>query len=61
MATSKCDEIIVDGSDLIKSIRIGVRMPRMLRVRMVIASWLFTLAGLVSGSNVVVEVNNEES
>ena len=58
MATSKRDEIIVDGSDLIKSIRIGVRLPRALGVRMAIASWLFTLAGFVSGTTVLVEFND---
>lgn len=52
------DEIIVDGSELMRSVRLGVRMPRMFGARMTLATWLFSLAGLVSGTNVVVEVDD---
>ncbi len=60
MASTKTDEIIIDGRDLISSINIGVKMPRMFGLRMTIATWLFTLAGLVGGLNVVVEVDDDE-
>lgn len=52
------DEIIVDGSELLRSVRLGVRLPRMFGPRMTIATWLFSLAGFVSGTNVVVEVDD---
>jgi hypothetical protein len=52
------DEIIVDGSELLRSVRLGVRLPRMFGPRMTIATWLFSLAGFVSGANVVVEVDD---
>ena len=48
-------EITIDGGELIRSIHIGIRMPRMFGLRMTVATWLFNLAGLVSGTNVVVE------
>ncbi len=60
MASTKSDEIIIDGRDLIRSINIGVKMPRMFGLRMTAATWLFTLAGLVGGLNVVVEVDGDE-
>ena len=53
-------EITVDGSELLSSIRIGVRMPRMFGLRMWVATRLFELAGLVSGMNVVVEIDDED-
>ncbi|MGO1160555.1 hypothetical protein ACTOV4_01195 [Brucella sp. C7-11G] len=59
MASTKSDEIIIDGNDLISSINIGVKMPRMFGLRMTVAMWLFKLAGQVSGMNVVVEVDDE--
>ncbi|WP_037421955.1 hypothetical protein [Sinorhizobium sp. CCBAU 05631] len=55
-----CGEIVVDGDDLLRSLRIGIRMPRMFGPRMTVATWLFTLAGWVSGTNVVVEVGDDE-
>lgn len=60
MASNKTDEIILDGRDLISSINIGVKMPRMFGLRMTIATWLFILAGLVGGMNVVVEVDDDK-
>ena len=54
-------EIIVDGGKLLRSLRIGVRMPRMFGPRMTLATWLFTLAGWVSGLNVVVEVGEDDA
>lgn len=54
-----CGEIIVEGSELLSRLRIGVKMPRMFGPRMTVAAWLFQLAGLVSGTNVVVEVDDE--
>ncbi|PWJ73841.1 hypothetical protein C7441_12524 [Pseudaminobacter salicylatoxidans] len=53
-------EIVIDGRDLMESIRIGVRMPRLFGVRIWIATRLFELAGLVTGWNVVVEVEGDE-
>ncbi|KAB2781253.1 hypothetical protein [Brucella anthropi] len=60
MVSSKSDEIVIDGRDLLSSIRIGVKMPRMFGVRMTIATWLFNLAGFVGGLNVVVDADSEE-
>jgi len=60
MVSSKSDEIIIDGRDLLTSIRIGVKMPRMFGLRMTIATWLFKLAGFVSSLNVVVEADDDE-
>lgn len=60
MASSKKNEIILDGRDLISSINIGVKMPRMFGLRMTVATWMFSLAGLVSGMNVVIEVDGDE-
>uniref|UniRef100_A0A1A7GCZ4 Putative membrane protein n=1 Tax=biofilter metagenome TaxID=1070537 RepID=A0A1A7GCZ4_9ZZZZ len=60
MVSGKSDEIIIDGRDLLTSIRIGVKMPRMFGLRMTIATWLFKLAGLVSGLNVFVEADDDE-
>jgi len=50
-------EIVIDGRDLMAILRINVRMPRAFGIRMTIATWLFTLAGWVSGANVLVEVD----
>lgn len=52
-------EITIDGGDLMASIRIGIRMPRAFGLRMWIATRLFELAGWVSGTNVVVEIDEE--
>lgn len=52
-------EITIDGSELMSSIRIGVRMPRLFGPRMWVATRLFELAGWVSGTSVVVEVEDE--
>lgn len=60
MASSKKNEIVLDGRDLISSINIGVKMPRTFGLRMTVATWLFTLAGLVSGMNVIIEVDEDE-
>ena len=48
------DEIVIDGRELVASIRIGVRLPRAFGVRMWVATRLLVLAGLVRGTNVVV-------
>jgi len=53
-------EITIDGSELLRSFRIGVRMPRAFGLRMWMATRLFALAGLVSGMNVIVEVSDDE-
>lgn len=53
------DEIVIDGRELVASIRIGVRLPRAFGVRMWVATRLLELAGLVSGMNVVVEVDGD--
>lgn len=60
MVSSKSDEIVIDGRDLLSSIRIGVKMPRMFGLRMTVAMWLFNLAGRVSGMSVIVEVDGDE-
>ncbi|KAA9369552.1 hypothetical protein [Ochrobactrum quorumnocens] len=60
MASRKTDEIVLDCRELISSINIGVKMPRMFGLRMAVATWLFKLAGLVSGVNVVVEADDDE-
>lgn len=60
MASSKKDEIIIDGRDLISSITIGVKMPRTFGLRMTVATWLFRMGGLVSGMNVVVEGDGDK-
>ncbi|PRD42165.1 hypothetical protein C5748_17010 [Phyllobacterium phragmitis] len=52
------DEIIIDGAELLSSIRIGVRMPRMFGLRMTLATWIFKLAGWVSGANVAVQIDS---
>lgn len=54
------DEIIVDGRELLSSIRIGVRMPRAFGVRVAIATYLFELAGWVSGTTVEIEVDDDD-
>ncbi|MCP8894285.1 hypothetical protein KYK29_05035 [Shinella daejeonensis] len=48
-------EIVIDGRELMESIRIGVRMPRLFGLRMWMATKLFMLAGWMSGANVVIE------
>lgn len=53
------NEIIIEGDDLLRSLRIGIRMPRLFGIRMTVATWLFNLAGWISGTNVVVEIDNE--
>ena len=52
------DEITINGSDLLCSLRIGIKMPRMFGPRMTVATCLFRLVGVVSGTNVVVEVDD---
>lgn len=58
--TRSAGEIIIDGRELMESIRIGVRMPRLFGARIWIATRLFELAGLVTGWNVVVEIEGDE-
>lgn len=60
MVSSKSDEIVIDGRDLLTRIRIGVKMPRMFGLRMTLATWLFNLAGRVSGMSVIVEVDDDD-
>ncbi|WP_275790537.1 hypothetical protein [Pararhizobium gei] len=57
--TRDAGEIAIDGNELLRTLRIGVKMPRMFGPRMTFATWLLTLAGWVSGTNVVVEVDDE--
>lgn len=54
------NEIVVDGRDLLSSIRIGVRMPRLFSLRMWMSTRLFEAAGWISGANVVVEIDGDE-
>lgn len=53
------DEIVIDGRELLSSIKVGIRMPRAFGLRMWAATWLFQLAGWVSGTTVVIEVDDE--
>lgn len=55
------DEIVINGSDLLRTLRIGIKMPRMFAPRMTVATWLFNLAGFVSGTNVVVVIDDDLS
>lgn len=57
---TKTDEISIDASDLLRRINIKVTMPRMMGVRFAIAGWLLRLAGVVSGTNMIVEVGEEK-
>ncbi len=52
--------IAIDGRELLSSIRIAVRMPRMLGPRMWLATKLFALAGLACGMNVAVDLDGED-
>lgn len=52
------DEIIIDGRDLLHSITIGVQMPRAFGVRVWLATKLFQLAGWVTGTTVLVELDD---
>lgn len=54
------DEIVIDGRELLSSITVGIRMPRAFGLRMWIATQLFHLAGWVSGTDVVVEIDDED-
>jgi hypothetical protein len=54
------DEIILNGREFLQSIRLRVRMPRMLGLRMWMATRLFQLAGFVSGTTVVIEIDDDE-
>lgn len=53
------NEITIDGRELLASVRIGVRMPRALGLRVWAATKLIELAALVSGFNVAAEVPNK--
>ena len=55
------NEIVVDGRELLNSVKIGVRMPRMFGLRMWLATKLFELAAAVTGFNVVIEVDEEDA
>ncbi len=52
-------EIVVDGRELLHSVKIGVRMPRMFGLRMWVATKLFQLAAAVTSFNVVIEVDDD--
>lgn len=54
-------EITVDGSDLLRSVRITVRWPRAFGLRMWVATQLFKLGGRISGTNVMVEIEGDEA
>ncbi|PWJ75274.1 hypothetical protein C7441_12157 [Pseudaminobacter salicylatoxidans] len=53
-------EIVIDGRELMSSLTVSIRMSRMFGVRIWIATRLFELAGLVTGWNVVVEIEGDE-
>jgi hypothetical protein len=57
--TRSAGEITVDGTELLSSIRIGIRMPRLFGLRLWVATKLFSLAGIISGTNVVIEVDDD--
>ncbi|EPE95723.1 hypothetical protein [Rhizobium grahamii] len=54
-------EIIVDGSELLRTLRIGVRLPKGFALRMWMATKLFELAGTISGTTVVIEVDDSNT
>lgn len=53
-------EITINGSELLRNIRINIRWPRAFGLRMWIAGRLFVLAGKISGTSVVVEVEGDD-
>ena len=53
------DEIILDGRDLMRSITLGVRLPRAFGFRMWLGTKLFELAGVVTGTTVLIEFDDE--
>jgi hypothetical protein len=60
MMAKDAGEIIIDGKELLRSVRIGIRMPRLFGPRMTAATWLFQLAGWVSGTNVVIVIEVDD-
>jgi hypothetical protein len=57
--TRNAGEITIDGRELVSVIKMNIRMPRLFWFRMYAATRLFTLAGWITGMNVVVEVDDE--
>jgi hypothetical protein len=54
------NEIVVDGRELMSTVTLSVRMPRLFGLRMWLATKLFELAATVTGFNVVIEVDDED-
>ena len=53
-------EVTIDGRELLSSVRITVRWPRALGLRMWIATRLFLLGGWMSGTSVMIEIEGDE-
>ena len=52
-------EIVVDGREMLRTVRLKVRMPRAFGLRVWLGTWLFELADLVIGMAVMIEVDDE--
>ncbi len=53
------NEIIIDGKELLSSVTIGIRMPRLFALRMWVATRLFQLGAWMSGMNVVIDIEGD--
>jgi len=53
-------DLVIDGREVMSSIRIDVRLPRAFGMRMTIATYLFQLAGWVSGASVEIGADDDD-
>lgn len=61
MMARRAGEITIDGRELLSSVTIGVRMPRLFGVRMWGATRLFELGAWMSGMNVAIDIEGDET
>lgn len=54
-------EIVIDGRELRSSLIVTIRMPRLFGLRLWVAAKLVSLAGVVSGTRITVELDEEAS
>lgn len=54
------DDVVIDGRDLMKEVRLTVRFPRALPIRFWLASKLIWMAGIVSGVTAEVDVDSRD-
>jgi hypothetical protein len=54
------DQVTVDSFELVRSIKINVRMPRLFGARLWVAAQLFRFASWVSGMGTVIEIDDEK-